>query len=372
MSPFAGTMLLSLESDRVHWHEVRQVEAGATVVEVAMPPSVRGGAFLAAAVVRGLDAKADRWMPMSAKGLARVRLDHRAAAVPVAIDLPAGVQPGQRVAVVVTSPPGLEGGRVHVWGVDDGILLATAHATPDPWGWFLAPRRLRVESDDAYRDLLPDYQRPADWTRIGGDGGDEADGGSGATLPATRRQRESAVVWMPATALDMSGRTLVDVTMPARMTGRMRFFAVIAAGDRYGATSATTLVTQPLMVEPSVPSILSPGDVTEVAVRLTNTTPGPLAVRLDVAAPDLVSVQGDEAEVAMAPGVSMVVTRRLTARSSGEGVLTFTARGVGASGSIEAVTEVPILVRRADAFATRTTIATLRAGERMAISPDEA
>jgi predicted RecA/RadA family phage recombinase len=98
-------------------------------------------------------------------------------------------------------------------------------------------------------------------------------------------------------------------------------FAVIAAGDRYGATSATTLVTQPLMVEPSVPSILSPGDVTEVAVRLTNTTPGPLAVRLDVAAPDLVSVQGDEAEVAMAPGVSMVVTRRLTARSSGEGVL---------------------------------------------------
>jgi uncharacterized protein YfaS (alpha-2-macroglobulin family) len=372
VSPFAGTMLLSLESDRVHWHEVRQVEAGATVVEVAMPPSVRGGAFLAAAVVRGLDAKADRWMPMSAKGLARVQRDHRAAAVPVAIDLPAGVQPGQRVAVAVTSPPGLEGGRVHVWGVDDGILLATAHATPDPWAWFFAPRRLRVESDDAYRDLLPDYQRPADWTRIGGDGGDEADSGSGATLPATRRQRESAVVWMPATALDMSGRTLVDVTMPARMTGRMRFFAVIAAGDRYGATSATTLVTQPLMVEPSVPSILSPGDVTEVAVRLTNTTPGPLAVRLDVAAPDLVSVQGDEAEVAMAPGVSMVVTRRLTARSSGEGVLTFTARGVGASGSIEAVTEVPILVRRADAFATRTTVATLRAGERMAISPDEA
>ncbi|MEI7657305.1 MAG: MG2 domain-containing protein [Phycisphaerae bacterium] len=372
VSPFAGTMLLSLESDRVHWRSVRAVEAGVTVVEVPLPASVRGGAFLAAAVVRGLDAKADRWMPMSAKGLVRVRVDHRAAVVPVTIDVPPTVNPGRRVEVVVTTPPGLEQGRLHVWGVDDGIVMATSHATLDPASWFFAARRLRVESDDAYRDLLPDYRRPTDWTRIGGDGGDEDDRSSNATLPPSRRRRESAVVWLPARPLEAGGRTSVEMTMPARMTGRLRLFAVVSAGDRYGSASGTMLVTQPLMLEPSVPSVLSPGDAVEVAVRLTNTTSAPLAVTLDVATPDQIAAQASEGPLTLDSNASAVVMRRLQAKTKGEGVLTFKATGTGASGSVEAVAEEPILVRRADAFATRTSVATLRSGEPLAITPDQA
>ncbi len=175
-SPLAGTMLLTLESDSVLEQRVIDLPRKTTTVDLPLPAALRGGAFVTATVVAPIDPSRPKWLPHRALGVARVELNTAPHRMELSVDAPDKAQPSQKVLVhVKTAPPTdpLHPPMLHLWAVDEGILLTTAFATPSPLDHFLAQRRLEVESSDLYDQLMPDYQRPAGITSIGG--GDEAD-----------------------------------------------------------------------------------------------------------------------------------------------------------------------------------------------------
>jgi len=363
-SPFAGTALVTLETDRVIHAQVVELKAGGDRVEFDVPAEIRGGAFLSASIVRAVDPSDETWLPHRAMGIARVATEHSEKSLLVKLTVAPNCQPGASVEVRVEaeSLSDTSAGAVHLWAVDEGILLTTAYRKPDPIAHFFAPRAMTIDVADVFVDLLPDTARPASLERIGADGDDDFDSMRGNPVPS--RQRAATVIWRSTEPLNSDGSLTVNLDIP-QMTGAMRLMAVVARGDLYGAAEAQVTVAAPLMCESAWPRVVAPGDTIETPVKLFNSTDHPLsaALTIDVSGPleiDSTRVTG-KADIA-ANGSSTVW---LTSKATGMGTVHLrilaTAESPGGPLTAESVTD--FTSRPAAPLHMESTFVTIKAGE---------
>ena len=371
-SPFAGTLLLTLETDRVLLERVVALDGPEATVALPLPAELRGDAFVSATVVRPLDPADLSWTPHRAHGLARLATDHGDSRLAVAIEAPEGARPGERVRVAVSCPPPPAAdpqrppARVHLWAVDEGLLLAGATETPDPHGHFFAPRRAGVETTDSYGELLPDHRRPAAMVHVGGDA---APGGDGLRRgPVPLRAREPAVVWLRSVPLDAAGRAALELELPD-LRGRLRLMAVALDGDRYGSAERPITLATPVLAEVSWPRFAAPGDLFDVPVKLINTTAEARAVEASwvVAGPLALVPEAGAAPCVLAPGEERVLWWRARAGAAGEASAEFVVQSGGDADRQQRA----LLVRRPAPLQAETRTWRLEAGESLAIPPPE-
>ena len=328
-SPFAGTLVLCVETDRVIEQRVVAMPENTTTLEIPIPATLRGGAFITAAVVRAIVPEDKSWLPHRAFGMARVVTDHADHKLPIQLQGPSRAQPGESLTVTVqTTKP--ESGKpvplVHLWAVDEGILLTTRYPTPNLGDHFLGQRALGVTTEDVYADLLPDHQRPADWSRIGGDGdGNEADAQRRSLVPP--KKIDMAVLWRGFAPVDAEGHARFDFQLP-QFTGELRFMAVVVDGDKYGSTDQAVTVTSPLLLEANWPRFVAPGDEFLVPVKLFNSTAEPLSVQLNlkVEGPVTVTLPAETSNITVGPQSPTTVW--LPVKGTGMGTATVTLNGV--------------------------------------------
>ncbi|MFP4353560.1 MAG: alpha-2-macroglobulin family protein [Phycisphaerae bacterium] len=380
-SAVEGRALLTMETDRVLLSRVVEMQDGQATVEVPIPADLRGGAFVAASVIRPLDAQASNWKPHRAMGLARIKLEYPDRSLPLTIEAPGSAEPSTRVDITVQTDRASDSAQpavVHLWAVDEGICRVTGFGVPSPREHFLADRRLAVESSDSYFQLLPDYKRPAGMTRIGAGGPED----SAAADPLRRnpvptRRRDPDVVWRQAVIVGPDGAAHFQLPMP-QLYGRMRLMAVAVDGDRYAAAESGVTLKSELMVEASWPRFAAPGDEFRVPVRLTNTGEkmlpaqlhidliGPLEVTPDRAI-ERIEIAADSTETiwlnckAILPGP---VEGLLVAREIAK---TFDAGDLPAEGA--AILSMPI--RPGDPLHGASRIITGPAGREMTLRPSE-
>ena len=288
-APFSGQLLLTLETDRLLETRVVEMTGRQLELDLPVPPDLRGGAFLTASLVRPVDPEAAKWLPHRAIGMVRLETDHSAARMGVSIVAPAKIEPGQKVSVTVKTDKSVDSKRpavVHLWAVDEGILLTTGYRVPDAHRYFFMPRMLGVETFDLYQWLMPDYKRPAEVTRIGADGGDDS---YLRRSPVPMRAKASTVLWNKTVPVDAEGQATVTLDVP-KFTGELRLMAVAVDHDRYGAEKKALTVSSPLLVESSWPRFAAPGDRFKVPVKLFNTTAGQLNVSADLMAKGPISL----------------------------------------------------------------------------------
>jgi alpha-2-macroglobulin len=372
-SPFPGTLLVTLETDRVI--ESRVVELATASAELEMPVSatLRGGAFVTATVVRRVDPSDRNWLPHRALGMVRLRTDLSGHALPVRIIAPPQTRPEQSIRVrVETTPPAdpQHPTMVHLWAVDEGILLATSYKTPHPGEHFFADREAGVNSADIFGDLLPDQQRPAGMTRIGGDGGDEDYGRRLSSAPGPRRSL--MVIWRKAAPVGSDGSLTVDMDIP-EFTGAVRLMAVAVVADGYGSAQAIVPVSAPLLVEASWPRFAAPDDRFEVPAKLFNTTGEPLVATVSVVVdgPLQVEVQQPAGGTRINPGTPATVWLR--ARATGIGPLTAKVRATATSPAGESLVctqGASFGVRPAGPLHAESRLVCVKAGESLKIAPD--
>ncbi|MDF1838440.1 MAG: MG2 domain-containing protein, partial [Planctomycetota bacterium] len=100
---FDGRLLVTLETDQILLSQVIEFQAPGAELSLELPGSLRGGAFVSASLIRGIDSKQTSWLPHRAKGLARVKTSHRDHVLPLAVHAPKRLAPGEMVTVQVTS-----------------------------------------------------------------------------------------------------------------------------------------------------------------------------------------------------------------------------------------------------------------------------
>lgn len=317
-SSIPGTVLLTLETDCVVSHRVLEIPANTCETEVNLPADLRGSAFLTAAVVRPVDPNQETWLPHRGLGRVQLLLDHASSRIPVTITAQPKARPND-VATVTVDVGGPrdpnEPAMVHVWAVDEGILLAGAYETPGLFEYFLGPRTAGVDTSDIFSWLLPDYKRPGGITRIGGDGYDVD---ALRRSPVPTRTRAPAVIWQEAVPVGADGKVTVPMHLPD-LTGELRIMAVAVDHDRYGSAEHAITLTAPLLVEASWPRFAAPDDRFTVPVKLFNSTDRPVTVRLkaDVQGPLELTIEEPQAEVVIPAG--QPITRLLEARAIGIG-----------------------------------------------------
>jgi len=372
-SPFPGTLWLTLETDRVLSTQVVDMTSNGIEVPLTVPETIRGGGFVTATIVRPLNPDEPQWLPHRAMGTARLTADHSAHKLPITIEAPAKARPGQSVQVIARISPPVDPqqpGHLHLWAVDEGILLTTAYETPDPLAWFLSPRTAGVWSADLFANLMPDYLRPADMTRIGGDGIAEE---SMRRSPVGVRHREPAVIWQTVVPLDADGTARADLKLPD-LTGEMRIMGVAADHDCYGHAEHALTVTAPLLVESAWPRFAAPGDTFDVPVKLFNTSESPLTADVQISTPAgvLTVTEPQRPGVAVPPGGSSTIWFSATAGTLGAAEAQIQATATAVDGeALTATARADVAIRPAAPLVTVSQFLTVKPGDPVTLTPPE-
>ena len=159
---------------------------------------------------------------------------------------------------------------------DEGVLQVAGYKTPDPLKAIYRSEGLAVRTSASLLRLL----EPLAEEELG----IWADG-SGADARPKRKQRvrkkfPPLAYWNPSIETDERGEAVVDFRAPDGLTS-YRIMAVAADLEhRFGSGEARLTISKKLMVTPSLPRFVRPGDQMKLPVALVNRTAEPLQVTL--------------------------------------------------------------------------------------------
>ena len=258
---FAGEALVVVANDRMRHRLNVQVPDDGVTVEVPVSAEWGVGAYVLATAFRpATDAEARG--PGRAVGVAWLDLDLSERTLDVALDAPDQVRPRGTVDVAI-EVDGLEAGqRGHVTlaAVDEGILLLTDYASPDPVAHYYGQRALGIDLRDVYGRLIVSA----------GERGRIRSGGDGDQLRSLRVHVERTVaLFSGIVELDEDGRAVVPVTIPD-FNGELRLMATAWTGDAVGASEQSLTVRDPVVARVALPRFLAPGDSALIRVGLHN------------------------------------------------------------------------------------------------------
>ena len=365
-SPITGTLLLTLETDRVVHHQVRPMTGNTMELELPLAPDLRGSFFLCASVVRRVDSALKEWNPHRALGTLQLAVNRDRHELPVEIMAPETVRPGESVLCTVKTRKPIDPnhpGLVHLWAVDEGILLAVGYGVPDPLGFFLGPRRSAVSSADTFFRLLPDYQRPQGMASIGADEFEQRRRRRG---PLALRHYEPAIIWQTVLPVSPEGQVSCQLKLP-ELIGEMKIMAVIVDHDKYAHTEHDLTVTQELIVEAHWPRFAAPGDRLMIPVKLFNSSGADLniPVRHTVSGPLQLFNTEELDRVHIAHEQPTTIWLAAEASAAGTAHVQFRADTVGADQEkIVAQSSSHLLIRPGTPLHSEHTLLALQAGDK--------
>ena len=304
-SPFAGRLMLTIETDSVVKTTVLDMPASHVTVPVEITEAMRPNAYISASIVRPIDPQG-KWRTHRAYGVTRLRVDPGDRQLHVAISAPETMRPERSldVALKVTDANGspVANAAVTVAAVDEGICQLTNFATPDPLKYFHGDRALGVASGDVYSLLMPEVARPDKTSAAGGDGDDAKSKSTDArhTTPVVaRRFVPVSLAWQESASAARMALAHVSFPVP-QFQGRLRVMAVAYRNQSTGCSDAPVTVRSPILAQTSWPRFAAPGDSFTVPLVLFNNTAARGSAKVSVqlirqsAAPNLLSFGGEK------------------------------------------------------------------------------
>lgn len=352
IAPYDGLAEVVVATDRVLETRHVAVSEGGNSLELPVTADWGAGAYVMVSVYTARDA-ATRPTPRRAVGVIHVPVNVEARTFEIALDAPERVMPRERLSLDVTATGGpvREGAWVTVAAVDEGILLLTGFASPDPTRWFFGKNRLGVDLLDDYGRLLDPNQGPAAPVRSGGD----EIGAAGLSVVPTR----TVALFSGPVQFDRQGRARVELDIPD-FNGELRLMAVAWSTTGLGAASRPLTVRDDVPAELILPRFLSPGDLAEATLTLDNVSGGAGEYTVSFASEGPVSFARDSIARNLDAGERSDTGVAIEAAEAGIAELSLDVAGPG---GFAVSRSYPIEVRPAFLPATNITRVSLRPGQ---------
>ncbi len=266
-APFAGRVLLTLETHRVRQYQWKKIEAGKNVWTFELEdfaPNVYVGAFL----VKDPHLESDSaYLPSRAFGMASARVRPTEHTMPLSVETPKEIRPNRTLEVTVQADGnGQRSGDspryVTVAAVDEGILSLTDYETPDPRDALFAKRQLGVDTFDTIGWALSFPPRGQSSSTGGGGGGERP----GRVMPV-----EPVSLWSGVREMPDDGELTVELEVP-QYRGELRVMAHAADATRTGMAESKVKVRDPISIQTTTPRFLTANDRAQIPVFLSNTT----------------------------------------------------------------------------------------------------
>ncbi len=276
MAPYAGRLLISVETDTVLQWAWKDVKAG------PVSWAFKLGTFAPNVYVSALLIKdphlesAEAFLPDRAYGNASVKVEPVNFVQKLDLSVPPDVKPGEKLKIGIDVGPGSGPSWVTVAAIDEGILSLTRYKDPNPEEAIFRRRALGVESYETIG-----------WTMLFSPGGPSSRTGGDAEGANKRVSMVKPVsLWSGLVEIPASGKAEVSFDIP-RYRGELRVMAVSGSAGRMGHASARVTVKEPLVLQTTVPRFLVAGDAVEIPVFVANMTGKPTDVTVKLNVEDL-------------------------------------------------------------------------------------
>ena len=301
-APAAGKGYAMVESSDgpLWWQEIDVPEKG---LDIAIPVDKawqRHDLYLSALVVRPGD-KSRSATPKRAVGLLHLPLGDESRRLALSLEAPQKMRPNQPLTVKVKAS--VKNGQlpaqinVLLSAVDSGVLSITDYVTPDPWRAFFGQKRYGADIYDIYGQVIEGQGRLAA-LRFGGDGDELNRGGKPPVNHVTIIAQQAQPV-----QLDANGEG--TITLPVGdFNGELRVMAQAWTDDRFGSAEDNVVVAAPLIAELSTPRFMAGGDVSRLALDVTNLTDKPQQLTAQFTTSGLVQLEtSNTQQLQLAPNV---------------------------------------------------------------------
>jgi alpha-2-macroglobulin len=353
-----GKALISVLSNGLLSQQEIDIPNGGGEADVQVGEGWGAGAYVTAMLYRPLDESLKR-MPSRAIGVQWLGLDQAANTLNVALGTPEKIKSGTTLTVPVKIG-GLKAGeeaRVTLAAVDLGILNLTRFQTPAPENWFYAQRRMGLEIRDFYGRLIDGMRAERGTLRSGGDGG--ADAGLQGSPPV----EETVAMFSGIVSVGPDGTASVDFNVPD-FNGTMRVMAVAWSADKLGHGQSDVIVRDAVALTASGPRFLTLGDEARLDIAVHNVEGPQAAYKLEL-------VNGDKAVHAASLDLKAGERRaeHIPVKPESVGLVDYDIRVTGPDG-IDVKRHLTFDVKPPAGDIKRTTVASLKGGGNISLSPD--
>ena len=294
--PSEGEALIVVEGEKPIWIKRAKVSPKGTVVEIPVGADWDSHDLHISAIVFRPAAAKEKITPNRAIGLVHLPLDRSERKLTVKIDAPDKAVPQNPLIVKLRLDPTPDPSPkrrgetfVTVAAVDVGILNITDFKTPDPFGWFFAPRHFDVNSYDIYAKVIEYMDGRLPNLRFGGDM-DTA----GGKPPETKIKLLS--LFQAPVKFDDKGEASVTFDLPD-FNGRIRLMAIAFGKDSFGSAEKEVTVAAPVVAELATPRFMAPGDTAEFTLDVHNLSGADKNIKLKMTANEPLTLEKGEQTV---------------------------------------------------------------------------
>ncbi len=262
-----GRILVTLETgDRVVDHFWKEAKAGDNLMKFRVDETMVPTVYAHVSLFQP-HAQTKNDLPIRMYGVVPVAVENPVTRLEPQIAMPDVLKPGDNFSVAVSEKTG-KSAAYTLAIVDEGLLDLTRFKTPNPWDAFFAREALGVKTWDVYDYVLGAFG--AEMGRLLAVGGDGINQKSKAGAQVNRFK---PVVKHLGPFLLKKGETAKHTLKIENYVGSVRVMAVFSAPNikgknAYGSAEKTCPVRQPLMILPTLPRVLGPGETLRLPVNV--------------------------------------------------------------------------------------------------------
>lgn len=321
-APFDGMAYVSLDRDRVYFEKYVRIINGSAAFDVPVLAEYLPNVYLSVVAFRKPSEKYLS-LPFTAYGIHNITVDKSIRDLKPKISCRNEVMSTEGINVSVTGMP--PGTAAVLAAVDEGILQIIRFETPDPLSFFYTKKALQTSTYTIFNRLLTDMK--AQKLAIGGD---MESGPMRRHLNPVQARNESYAKFSGIVYADETGAINYKFDTN-KFNGRVRVMAFTIKGEKFGSDSSHVNVADPIVITPTMPRFLAPGDEFFMPVRVYNNTAvtSGFSVKVSVDGPvefEKSSLSGDTLK---SKGEKIFMFRGKAAADAGKASFEITAEGAG-------------------------------------------
>ena len=265
----------------------RRVEcfAGSTEIRIPVTKEMTPNAYASVALIQP-HGNVHNDAPIRLYGVKNINVEDPASHLKPVLDMPAETKPESTLSFKVKEESGRAMSYI-VALVDEGLLSLTGFKTPDAWSSFYAKEALRVRTWDEYDSVIGAYGGHIE--QLFAIGGDEE--GTGALKRQGADRFKPVVAYLGPFELK-AGKTASHSVEVPQYIGALRAMVIATDGRAQGSTAQDVNVTQPVMVQATLPRTLSVGETIRIPSTVIALKDGVGKVKLGIQTDDLLTVKG--------------------------------------------------------------------------------
>lgn len=261
-TPFAGTLLVTIERGKLYEYHYLETDKKAASLSIDIKEDYLPNIYVSATLFRPLD---DGSMPLTvAHGVVSLSVEKPVTRLPLTIIAPSKSRSKTKQTVKIKTIPRADV-EMTVAVIDEGIMQIKDSKTPDPHAFFYGKKALEVNSYDVYPFVLPDVSFKK--SSVAGDGYDLQK----RVNPMSNKRVKLVALWSGTMKTNSSGEAEYAFNIP-QFSGDLRVMAVAWNNNSFAGADKHIKVADPIVISPTIPRFLSPGDTITMPVNISNTT----------------------------------------------------------------------------------------------------